>query len=279
MAPIAAEKTVSQTMSLYGPLSKGTPGAGAWYARRSARESPQAGTTRPAATSPRSQRPGKAEFVPVRVANVEIALAPRRVARGEVRRQAGLLGACILSIDIVDVEDGAAPPRQGSLSGNQRQVQIAATGAEAGERRVRSAVVQFEPERPVERDRACHVVRRQGDRADAFDHARSLPARLAAKRFRSASSRGTMPSGLVSTTMMISTPYRKKCSPGSAPPKRPRNSSPQGISTSAASSGPSGVPRPPIVATSTISIVRFGGASSDGSTKLEERAYSVPAPE
>ena len=56
--------------------------------------------------------------------------------------------------------------------------------------------------------------------------------------------------------------------PGSEPPNWPRRISPTGISTRAAMSGPSGVPRPPMVAISTISMVRLGEASNEGSTKL-----------
>lgn len=63
------------------------------------------GIAAPHDATPTSQRPGKAEFVSVLVANVEIALAPCIVAcivaRRENRGQFGSLGARMRRIDIV----------------------------------------------------------------------------------------------------------------------------------------------------------------------------------
>src|SRR5436190_21666273 len=75
------------------------------------------------------------------------------------------------------VEDQAAPPRPLPRRRLGDQVHKISAGLEAGEALVFTAIQHGESEHSVESDRTPHVVRREGDRADALDHHRAPPTR------------------------------------------------------------------------------------------------------
>ena len=119
-------------------------------------------------------RTGKAEFVSIRIKNVEIPLAPRSVAWRERGLQAGGYSLRILCINIINVKDRAPPPTPYTFWRHHDQIQIAATGVETGETCRRTTVFQSEPQRLVKQDRASHVVCGQCDGTDACQHYRPL---------------------------------------------------------------------------------------------------------
>src|SRR5437763_13852458 len=126
--------------------------------------------TRTAGPASARQGPGEAQLVPVRVGDVEEALAPFGVARRRFRAAAARDNASIQPIHIVIVEDQPAPPRPLLFWWLQDQVEEIAADAKAREARCLPAEDGFEPEHAVESHGARHVVRREGDRADASDH-------------------------------------------------------------------------------------------------------------
>src|ERR1700747_306157 len=117
----------------------------------------------------------------VGIGNMEEALAPFRIARRRLDRVAGSDQPGIQPVYIRVVEDHSAPPRPLPRSRLCDQVHKIAAGLEAGEARVLTAIQHGEPEHLIESARTPHVVRREGDRADAFDH-RWVPPTPAARR-------------------------------------------------------------------------------------------------
>src|SRR5216683_584721 len=114
--------------------------------------------------------PGEAQLVTIGIGDVEEALAPFRVARRGIRPAAGGEEAPVEPIDIAVVEDQPAPPRPAPRGRLQDQVQEIVAGAKAGETSLLAAMDDREPRNAVKSDGTRHVVRRQGDRADAGDH-------------------------------------------------------------------------------------------------------------
>jgi hypothetical protein len=106
-----------------------------------------------------SKRSREAKFVSIRVDEVEISLAPRRVAWSECGRQAGRESALVLGVDIINIEDCATPPAPCPLSRHRREVQIAAASMKAGEVRIWTPILEREAERPIERNRTGHIAR------------------------------------------------------------------------------------------------------------------------
>src|SRR5512146_1689672 len=83
---------------------------------------------------PPSERAREADLVSVRIDDVEVALAPRGIARGKGRREAGGEGAAMHGVDVIDIEDGAPPPGvnaalPGCFGGD---VEMLAAGPEGG---------------------------------------------------------------------------------------------------------------------------------------------------
>ena len=92
---------------------------------------------------------GKAELVAVRVEDVEVALAPRRVARRHRRAKSSRERSLVDRVNVRDVEDRASPVRAWLVTGHEIEVEELAAGAEAGKRRLGAAVLQLEAERLV----------------------------------------------------------------------------------------------------------------------------------
>src|SRR5712691_5656236 len=114
--------------------------------------------------------------MPVRVGDVEEALAPLRIARRAVGPAPGGDQPRVESVDIAVVENEAPPPRPPPLGRLRNQVEKILAGAETGEDRVLAAVDDLKIQHAVEANGAPHVVRRQGDSADAFDHRPTPPS-------------------------------------------------------------------------------------------------------
>src|SRR5262249_48893564 len=83
---------------------------------------------------------------------------------------AGSQRALVAGIDVVDIEDDASPPRPALLVALRDQVEIAGSGAKAGERGHLAAIQHSESERTVEPDSTTHVVGGERNGADALDH-------------------------------------------------------------------------------------------------------------
>ena len=82
----------------------------------------------------------KAQFVAVRVDDVEIALIPFRVAGGKLGLQALRHGVPVHAVHIQYVKDHPAPPRPALILGRSNEVEIAPTGVETGECSLPAAV-------------------------------------------------------------------------------------------------------------------------------------------
>jgi hypothetical protein len=111
----------------------------------------------------------------VRVGDVEKALAPVGVAGRAVGPAAGGDQPCMEGVDFGVIEDEAPPPRPLHLGRLKDQVEKIVAGAETGEACLLAAMDDRQIEETVKFDGAPHVVRRQGDRTDAFDH-RTAPS-------------------------------------------------------------------------------------------------------
>src|SRR5262249_48849730 len=120
------------------------------------------------------KRPGEAQFVAIGIGDVEIALAPLGIARRRFGAEARGNRALIKGVDIIIVEDHAAPPRPLPPRLLQAQIEELAAEAETRETCRLAAVQDLKAERAVERDGARHVMRRESDRADARNHCPSL---------------------------------------------------------------------------------------------------------
>src|SRR5262249_31407317 len=77
------------------------------------------------------ERPGEAQFVPVRVGQVEELLAPGGIRGSGVGFQAR--GTGVEGVHVRDVEDHPAPPRSSGIGGPSDQVQVVGTRMQAGE--------------------------------------------------------------------------------------------------------------------------------------------------
>src|SRR3984893_16725539 len=121
------------------------------------------------------ERPSEAQLMAVGIGNMEEALAPFCVARRRLDPVPGGGQPGIEPVHIRVVEDHAAPPRPLPPSRLRDQVHKIAARFEAREVLVFTAIQHGEPEHPVKSDRPPHVVRREGDRADAPDHGRASP--------------------------------------------------------------------------------------------------------
>src|SRR3990172_8670126 len=82
----------------------------------------------------------KAQFMAVRVGDVEIALTPFRGARGKPGLQTLLHGVPVHAVHVRYVKDHPAPPRPTLILGRSDEVEIAAARVETGERSRCSAV-------------------------------------------------------------------------------------------------------------------------------------------
>src|SRR5580700_2371757 len=145
----------------------------AWPVDRRIQDVRNSWPAQPGGSAP--EGPGEAQLVAVGIADVEEALAPRRITRRGLRPAAGGEEAVVKPIDIAVVEDQSAPPRPLPPDRLQDQVQEIVAGAKAGKGGIRAAMDDREPQHAVKPDGTRHVVRRQGDRADAGDH-RPIPS-------------------------------------------------------------------------------------------------------
>jgi hypothetical protein len=119
------------------------------------------------------ERFGERKFVGVGVFYVEVAFAPRRIGRLGRWRETGLYQTGVESIDIVNVEDQAAPPDRRYLlvsSAVQDEVQEPVTDPKAGEGCRIAAVEHLHAYfTPVEIHGPGHVGDGQGDCADGLN--------------------------------------------------------------------------------------------------------------
>src|SRR5262245_29196226 len=121
-----------------------------------------------------AQRPSEAELVTVRIGDMAEPLAPFRVARRGIRAMAGRDEAGMQAVDVGVIENNAPPPMPISLGRLRDKIEIAAAGAKTGEACVLPAIYEIEAQHPIEAHGARHVVRRERDGADAFDHPATL---------------------------------------------------------------------------------------------------------
>ncbi len=101
---------------------------------------------------------------------MEIALAPFGIAghgRWLVSRRQRLR---VSRIDVLHIEDDAAPPGPALLLALRDQVEIARPGTKVGERRGLAAVQDLEAERSVEPNGAPHVVGGKRNGTDRLNH-------------------------------------------------------------------------------------------------------------
>ena len=118
-----------------------------------------------------SERAREAQLMSVRVGQVEIALAPGRVARGGFRRESGRDDPRMHRVDIADMEDHPAPEIHFPGAFIRDQVQGLAGGyAECGERAPAPAEFAGKAERFIEAHRAVHVGGGEGEGVHLFDH-------------------------------------------------------------------------------------------------------------
>src|SRR5262249_61990433 len=82
----------------------------------------------------------------------------------------GLACGLVERIDVIDVEDDAAPPGPSLLIALGDEVEVARAGTKAGERRRFPAIEHVKSERGVEAHGALHVVGGECDGTDCFDH-------------------------------------------------------------------------------------------------------------
>ena len=81
----------------------------------------------------------------VRVGDVEVALAPRGVARREVGLQTLCYGVSMEGIHVGDVEDHATPPRPGAIRRWGNEVEGTGPDRKTGKRSGLSSVVHGNP--------------------------------------------------------------------------------------------------------------------------------------
>src|SRR3990170_6203435 len=91
----------------------------------------------------------KAQFMAVRVGDVEVALAPFRVARGKLGLQALRHGVPVHAVHVRYVKDHPPPPRPALILGRSDEIEIALARVETRDRSRRPAVSNGKTQRRV----------------------------------------------------------------------------------------------------------------------------------
>ena len=119
--------------------------------------------------SRRRDRPGEAQFMAVRIGQVEEALAPGGIHRSSVGFQARGDGLGVEGVHVGDVEDDPAPSPSLVIVRSGDQVQVAGARMQAGEGCPLTTVTDGEAQGAIEADCAGHVASHQADGTDSLD--------------------------------------------------------------------------------------------------------------
>lgn len=116
----------------------------------------------------RRQIPGEAQFVAVRILQMKVTLAPRRIARRKQRTKPCRQSGAIHDIDVGNMENDPPPPADGFVRfGNQ--VEAGLPHRECRECRIGAPGLQRKTERLVKMHGTRHIACRQRNGAHAFE--------------------------------------------------------------------------------------------------------------